>query len=254
VIDKRAYVRARANEGGALDLRPFGHIAADALEGGLLRGFDPFRTPGERGSLARARAEMRRSRYDRNHDGRCDAAVCHAIPTLGSLAGPRGDEAVRRAAARIGLRLRLLRPRTPGAFIRLFSQSARLHVALDAGVGASALLGDPLDLFTTFSSLDIGAGNLSLLGASPARLRAWGYHARRVPSVDARLARCRDLPGEAGIACAARLDQYLMQRVVPVVPLVDEEVVQVIPRRVVAYSFDESNLMPAFDRIAVAPG
>jgi hypothetical protein len=40
--------------------------------------------------------------------------------------------------------------------------------------------------------------------------------------------------------------------VVPWVPLAEEHYVQVIPRRVRAYSFDATNLLPAFDRIAVA--
>jgi hypothetical protein len=43
-----------------------------------------------------------------------------------------------------------------------------------------------------------------------------------------------------------------MQRVVPVVPLVNELTVEVIPSRVVAYSYDESNELPALDRVAVA--
>jgi hypothetical protein len=42
-----------------------------------------------------------------------------------------------------------------------------------------------------------------------------------------------------------------MQRVVPVLPLIQEQYEQVVPRRVVDYSYDASNSMPAFDRIAV---
>jgi hypothetical protein len=248
VVDKRSYIRAR---GGALTLSPFGHIAPDALVGGLLRGYDPLGTPGARGSVARARAEMRRSRYDRDRDGRCNAAACREIAALNSVVSREGGESLRRDAAKIGLELHLLRPRGFAAFNRLYT-SPHLHVALGMGSGVVGILGDPWDLFNALSSGDIGSLDFSLLGASPRQLDAWGYRVRRVPSIDARLARCRPLVGQAGIACAARLDQYLMQRVVPGVPLVDEQTVQVIPRRVVAYSYDQANQMPAFDRIAVA--
>jgi peptide/nickel transport system substrate-binding protein len=73
-IDKAALVRiARVGRG-----LPHGrtgqvatHMGPDSEENGLLIGYDPYATPGSRGSLTDARAEMRRSRYDRDGDGVC---------------------------------------------------------------------------------------------------------------------------------------------------------------------------------------
>jgi hypothetical protein len=45
---------------------------------------------------------------------------------------------------------------------------------------------------------------------------------------------------------------YLMEKVVPIAPYAEERVIQVIPPRVVKYSFDQFANSPAFDQIAVA--
>ena len=45
------------------------HIAPDSEEDNLLLSYDPYSTPGHRGSVPLARHEVARSGYDRNHDG-----------------------------------------------------------------------------------------------------------------------------------------------------------------------------------------
>src|SRR5262249_9448736 len=72
-IDKR---RLLAIGGGPIAGQIVGHVGLDSAEQNLLLGYDPYRSAGERCSVALARGEMRRSRYDGNHDGVCDAAVC----------------------------------------------------------------------------------------------------------------------------------------------------------------------------------
>jgi hypothetical protein len=47
---------------------------------------------------------------------------------------------------------------------------------------------------------------------------------------------------------------YLMEKVVPIAPYAEERVIQVIPPRVVKYSFDQFANSPAFDQIAVRAG
>jgi hypothetical protein len=46
---------------------------------------------------------------------------------------------------------------------------------------------------------------------------------------------------------------YLMEKVVPIAPYAEENVVQVLPPRVASYSFDQFANSPAFDQIAVRP-
>jgi hypothetical protein len=45
---------------------------------------------------------------------------------------------------------------------------------------------------------------------------------------------------------------YLMEKVVPIAPYAEEKVIQLVPPRVVKYSFDQFANSPALDQIAVA--
>jgi hypothetical protein len=51
--------------------------------------------------------------------------------------------------------------------------------------------------------------------------------------------------------CWTALDVYLMQEIVAVLPLISISIAQVIPKRVVSYSYDRTAGSPALDRIAV---
>lgn len=92
------------------------------------------------------------------------------------------------------------------------------------------------------------------MGASPHQLRDWGYKVTSVPSVDDRIAACEPRRGVARTQCWSELDQYLMTQVVPMVPYMFMKLEQVVSDRVVDYSFDQFAGLPAFDRIALAPG
>ena len=80
------------------------HVAPDALEGQLLRAFDPYPYDPEA-----AQAEMRASTYDRTGDGRCDAAVCRNVRALVMDEGVLLDQAkaIRDDLAEIGIELEL---------------------------------------------------------------------------------------------------------------------------------------------------
>jgi hypothetical protein len=90
----------------------------------------------------------------------------------------------------------------------------------------------------------------TMLGASPDQLRRWGYQVASVPSVDSRLREC-SLGGDRQSQCWTDLDIYLMEKVVPIAPYALEQIVDLVPPRVVNYSFDQFANSPAFDQIAV---
>jgi hypothetical protein len=104
-----------------------------------------------------------------------------------------------------------------------------------------------------FSREEIGQTNLSLLGATPAQLRTWGYPVTSTPSIDGRIDYCLRLVGEAQLSCWASLDQYITEQVVPWIPLVFESNIVVTSPRVVAYSYDQFAIEPSLDRIALKP-
>jgi peptide/nickel transport system substrate-binding protein len=232
-----------------------GHLIVDSLEGNLNHGWDPYGTPGARGSAVRARREMRRSGYDRDRDGRCDAAACTGVVMLARAAAddepfwPLWAETVRRNLAGIGIRVdvRSVPPDAWSAGVP-FDRARRWPLIL----GLRAFKDFP-SAWTYAVNFDGAApgGNVSMLGASRSLLHRLGYRVTRVPSADDRIRRCRAEVGEAGIRCWTELDRYLMQRVVPWVPLVFQTTTRALSGRVVSFSFDQLSNFPALDRVAV---
>jgi peptide/nickel transport system substrate-binding protein len=225
------------------------HVAPDAMEGDLLDAFDPYPF-----DLARARAEMRLSAYDADGDGRCDASECRGIQILVKTSAY--SELARAVAAglkHIGIDLEPQnRPHDP-FHAQLLDPRSHTPMSIAFGWGKDLPVGSgwfpPLFTFATK-----GCCNVSLLGASPAQLRSWGYSVVSVPSVDDRIQRCLGRRGVAHTECWAELDQYLMSEVVTYVPYASALETHVVSDRVIEYSFDQFAAEPALDRIALAPG
>jgi len=263
IVDKAAFIDAL---GGPTVGRPQTHIAIDSLEENQLANYDPFKSDGPADALAKAKAEMSKSRYDSNHDGLCDARSCEGIK---ALAGPGpGLKAPRRVAgdlAKIGIRLDLEPAQGFDFFGPLFDPSQQVAIAIAAGwvkdfVNASQyiapLFGTPAlndSLTLTLPGLPPGGfnGNYGLVGASPEQLRGWGYKVTRVPNVDNRIKYCAQLVGEPQVQCWTALDQYLTETIVPWIPLFLESTIHVIPARVVNFSITQWTNQPALDQIVV---
>ncbi len=258
VVDKQALREAAR---GGLGGRIATHGIPDALVNNLLLEYDPYETPGHRGDLDAARDEMRKSRYDADHDGRCDAAVCRGL-----LAPVRSDDPslasvgrlVKRDLRRIGIELDLQLVDPDTYFGRLLRPEA--HVAVFPVLG---LLPNTLNAWSVLPDLFYGpllgtpgSVNVFMVGASPKQLRRWKYDVRGVPSVDAKIRECLRLTARSQLQCWAETDQLLMERVVPWVPYVFEGAAQVVSSRVARFTFAQSSIfpLPAFDRIALEKG
>jgi ABC-type transport system substrate-binding protein len=251
VLDRTAFVRTENAVGFAGPVTATEHDLPDSVEGDLLADYDPYRLGGD---LAAARAEMARSRYDRNHNGRCDAPVCRQIVAYGAFPHqPHAPETlVQRDFARVGVILairhlslqKLVRATLPLAKSPLNLATGWL-VDFPDGAGFAPVLQGPTDGFNN---------DLSLLGAAPGQLRRWGYPRRAVPSVDRKIAECRVLLGSVRARCWGELDQLLTERIVPWVPLAQLEFAAATSARVARYSFDQFAPGPALDRIALTRG
>jgi ABC-type transport system substrate-binding protein len=248
-LDRRALAHTNGTELGPVT--PTEHVLPDSVEDDLLASYGPYPL---RGDLAAARAEMARSRYDRNHDGRCDAPACRGIVAYGRPLdlphSPRAEALIRRDFARIGVVITDRHPRS-NVIIPMFLRP-RSHLALSLASGWAVDFPDAAS-FAPVLQKPSDATNLdfSLLGATPGQLRRWGYRVRSVPSVDTKIAQCRTLLGELRTRCWAELDQLLTERVVPWVPLDESEFAAVTSARVVRYSFDQFVAAPALDRLAL---
>ena len=251
-IDKAGVLQAF---GGPFWGAPAGHIALDSLEENLLVSYNPYGTPGHRGDVTRAKAEMARSRYDADRDGVCDARACRNIRALSldRRSFPKGADVMARNLATIGLDLRVDPLGPDELFGELTDPESKIPMALTIGWGKD--FPHASTFFTPlFSKEALGINNYSLVGATPEQLRSWGYSVTTVPGVDDRMDQCRRLAGAPQFRCWASLDQYLMEEIVPWAPLLFESNVWVVSPRVVAFSFDQAYNMPSLDRIALRPG
>jgi peptide/nickel transport system substrate-binding protein len=255
--DKQALrIAARGGLGG----RIAGHLAPDALLNNLLLDYDPYDTPGHRGDVEAAREEMAKSRYDRNHDGVCDAPACKGL-----LAPVRNDEPsnarlgriVRDNVRRIGIELEV-KPFDPDTYFgKVIQPPSRVPVIPSLGYFSDTLNAAGMMPASFYGPL-VGtpaSGDFSLVGASPARLERWGYRVHKVPNVDAKIAECLRLTAVAQTQCWAETDQLLMEKVVPWVPYLFEGNAQVVSSRVARFTFAQAGiLLPAYDQIALKKG
>jgi peptide/nickel transport system substrate-binding protein len=232
-----------------------GHIALDSLEDAALLTFDPYGIQDAGVRLQVAREEMAQSRYDSTHSGRCDSPMCRGVVALTIVGGhhPAAFGAIiHDDLARIGIDLALRDVPGPEFFKTVGDPANRTPMAIGWGWIKDYPSGS--DFFTSLFSGGAGfasGANFSVLGATPDQLHRWGYTVLSVPSVDDRVNECVALVSSAQARCWATLDQYMMLKVVPVVPITTEAYVEVIPARVASYSYDQAFDLPALDRIAV---
>lgn len=248
IVDKAALIDGA---GGPLVGDITGHIGLDSSEQNLLINYDPYRTPGNKGSAELARAEMKLSRYDTDHDGLCDARACEDVAAYYFSFSERFTAmapVVRASAAKIGIKVTLHGSET--FFDDISPLDSKIPLALFPGWGKdylnAAQFFEPL-----FAESNIGNTNYSFAGATDEQLRKAGYATRSVPSVDDRITDCQARIGRSQLECWAGLDQYLMEQVVPWVPVLAENHIQVIPARIANYSFDQATIAPALEQIAL---
>jgi ABC-type transport system substrate-binding protein len=240
------------------------HLVPDPMEENLLGSYRPSwaaSDPAGTGDLEAALAEMRRSAYDGNGDGRCDSPSCRDVRLF--AVDDRGDQAtwagtadaIRSDLRPIGIHVRVVLLPIPEFSEQANEPGGHAPLVLDAWYtdysSATTVFIGTLDRASIGTA---GRFNDSLIGASPGQLASWGYATRSVPSAEEEIDRCSLLVGKAQVQCWAELDERLMETVVPWVPLEFHESVRTLSTRVADFSFDQFTGLPALDRIALAPG
>ena len=234
-----------------------GHIMVNSLEDNLLADYDPYQTTNASGDPEKAKEEMALSAYDSDGDGVCDDPSCQDILTITDREDPYPDQMALLKQFLEPLGMTLDDKQLERGTMYNQCNDANSHHALCAGPGwgkdyaDGVTFGEPL--FTS-AGLWESCCNYSLLGASPEQLTEWGYDVTEVPSIDDKEDECAALePGDERFQCWAELDQQLMEEVVPMVPYLFDNSVDILSENIVNYSFDQFAGLAAFDSLAV-PG
>ena len=259
VIDKKQQSRI-ASRSGFIVAAPFAHVAPDTLEDNLLLGYRPYGAPDGGPDVVSARGEMAQSRYDANNDGRCDHRACLGVTAWATLPNVDGVGSVRADLRKIGISIQPRKMPLDPYYLNPEKAEgqkapwgpAKVPLALSNGwIDDTRNAGgffEPL-----LSSESTGEQITALVGAAPAQLRDWGYEVTRVPQIDSRIDSCRAQVGHLQVRCWAELDAYVMEKVVPFVPLFTRRGYRIISERVVQYSFNAATeSVPALDRFAIS--
>jgi len=251
IFDKEGFRQLRGGESTG-DLA--GHNIINSVTGNINVEYDPYATPNGAGDLERAQEEMALSKYDSDGDGVCDDPSCEGILTMTDREDPYPKQAalMQQFLEPIGISLDVKELERTVMYNKC--NDLNEQVALCAGPGwfkdyaDGYTFGNPL--FTS-DGLWESCCNYSGLGASADQLSEWGYDATEIPSVDDKAAECTAATGDARIQCWAELDQQLMEEVVPWVPYLFFNQVDLLSPNLTNYSFDQSAGLAAFDQLAL---
>jgi peptide/nickel transport system substrate-binding protein len=229
------------------------HITPDSILANKLKGYAPYGSG--KGDVAKAKAEMKQSKYDSNHDGVCDAKACQNVFTI---TGDRGVEkgmipALEQSLKPIGIKLkdRVLKD----AYTPI--QTPRLNIPLATRPGWGKDYADPLTFFTPLfdgrNIIPTGNTNYSLLGITPAIAKKVGVkgNVTDVPSINADMDKCSVLTGTPRTNCYAALDKKLTTQVVPWVPYLWAFNLSVASKNVTKFEYDQFPGSIAYAHVAV---
>jgi peptide/nickel transport system substrate-binding protein len=233
-----------------------GHIMVNSLLNNQLVDYDPYATPNSQGDLNLAMEAMKQSAYDTNGDGKCDESPdCNNVLAITDEADPYPKQAalIEQNLEAIGITLDVKPFERGTMYAKCSDPSTHMGICLAPAWGKdypdAYTFGVPLfDSSYLFPSY----GNLALLGADSAYLKKYDYAVTSVPSADDKIAECKAAAGDARITCWAELDKMLMEEIVPWVPYLFDNNVDVISARISNYSFDQFAGLAAFDQMAIA--
>jgi peptide/nickel transport system substrate-binding protein len=259
-IDKDGFRRI----GGGPDIGELaGHFLPDSLLADQLKDYNPYATPGGKGAdnpqgLEAAKAEMKlATQYDTNGDGVCDVDACKSVLTVANNQ-PKSREAsalIQQNLAAIGIELDIKYFTQSAAYGKIFDPKNQIAFT----TGWAGWLKDYPDAFTFFypvmygpNILDAYNTNYSMVGATPAQMTKYGYAVKTVPSMDEQIKKCFPLTGTERITCWSDADKYLMENIVPIIPLLFSNSVYITSDRIVNYTYSAYNDAPSLSQIGVS--
>ena len=254
IINKAALQKAW---GGPIPGSIATHIVPPVLYNGGLSEYDPYATPTESGSVAKAAAEMKQSKYDPGHTGKCTASVCKNVVMISDVRSVDKTMApiIENDAAEIGIHLTIRS--VNGAYPVIQKPGNNIPISDRSSWGK-----DYADPYTFFAELFDGGAiikegntNYSLVGITPAMAKTVGATGTvtNVPTVDPAINACAKALGQARITCWENLDKTLMTTVVPWVPYLWPNNVFIVGPQVTHWNYDQFTDGPAYSSVSVKP-
>jgi peptide/nickel transport system substrate-binding protein len=247
VMDRNALRKAW---GGAIAGEIAEHIMPNSMLFGKLNGYQPFKTPGDSGSAAKAKAEMKLSKYA-NSGGVCSAKECKGILLIQDVrTADKGIlPAVQASAKKIGITFTV---RTVnGAYPVIQTTSKNIPITTRPRWGKDyadpSTFIDPL--FYGGNIIPSGNTNYALVGLTPSQAEQFGIKGSvtNVPSIDKAADTCRaKVVGQARINCYAAIDRVLTTQVVPWIPYMWANQISVLGPKVGTWAFDQNAGLAGF--------
>ena len=229
------------------------HILPDAMLGNALKNFHPFKTPGDHGSVPKAKAEMAKSKYA-NKGGVCSDAKCKNVLLIADVRAV--DKAMlpvlQSSAAKIGITFKVRSVNGAYPVIQTVANNTPISERPRWGKDYA----DPVTFFEPLffgkNIIPTGNTNYSLLGLTPAKAKALKVagNTTGVPSIDAGIVRCAAAT-ETRTACYAALDRQLTTKVVPWIPYLWRDQLNVLGPDVATWSFDQAYGLAGFGHVSL---
>jgi peptide/nickel transport system substrate-binding protein len=230
------------------------HIVPESLyRGAFAAGYDPYPLSGEQ-----AKEEMKKSRYDADKDGVCDRDACRGVVNVSrNLPEWREmDRVITESFDAIGIRTRARELPTDTAYRTIGTVAAEVPITATPSWPRS--YPDPGTFLSIFQGTAITPTdnvNHSLVGLTAAQARSLGVKppAGGVPSVDRDVAGCSAKFGGDRDGCWAALDKKLTEDIVPWIPYLFSNKVEVIGPALTGYDYDQSSGEMAYAHVGVDP-
>jgi peptide/nickel transport system substrate-binding protein len=252
IIDKAAL---RQTWGGPTVGTIANHIVPDTLFNFKLQEYAPYKTAGDHGNVAKAKAAMKGSKYSTKNDGMCDASACKNVLLISDVRGvdPGMVATIEQDAKKIGISFTV--HQINGAYPTI--QTVAKNVPMSERPGWGKDFADPVTFFSPLfdgrTIIPTGNTNYSLVGITQSQCKTMKVsgNCTNVPNINTQLDKCETLAGGARISCYANLDKTLMTNVVPWVPWMWSLVTRITSTNVTKYAFDQFSTTPAYSQIAV---
>jgi len=229
--------------------------------------YNPYPSPNNGGDLQAAMDEMKQSKYDSNHDGKCDASVCNNLVMVNRNYSPWTDMTpiLQDDLSKIGINVKVRELEAGTAYTTIDTVKNLIPIASNAGWGKD--YADPSTFAVLFDSSGIsctGAINYSNIGMSLKQAKecgvedAWNAATNNgknpLPSVDSQFDKCSAEPLDSRSACWASFDKDLMENVVPWVPYLWASFATVTANTVTQFEYDQFAGAISFTHLAVNNG